>query len=346
MNRRTASTTCIALAVLMCGGCIVKQFSTPTVVKPPGPTRVPILEDSDRLCVQAVIDGHSFRCEIDTGFGGNASVSDRLVKQLGLRILPAIVHHSDPYGAAARSSRAVTIKSLRLGDVEFRDFQASVFPAEHFAEGVDAMLGFALFASTQWTIDGPGGVIAFDKQVSNDAVTVPCLTTDGKPVVEATIEAATIERVAFPIALDTGCPAPLFLPTQMKTLKFEPVLLTNVPLRTAAQRVRVEMMLANVTVRIAEGVGVKDPFFGFMGDHALCGWPLLRHYEMTFDPARKVVAFKRERRPQTAPTTSPATATAPAPLAEQFGVQPSGCLFRVQPSGCPPPIRELPKRTS
>ena len=151
--------------------------------------------------VEVMVQGHGpYRFAVDTGTSGEAIVSPRLAKDLGLA-LAGRTWLLDLTGKTRRAVDEVRLESLEVGGHSFQSVRAMVHVPVAGLGSYDGVLGFSLFRNRILTVDFPrrcmelstGGLDAGDPDV------LPFAMPRNVPVVALTIEGRSV-----PAQIDSG----------------------------------------------------------------------------------------------------------------------------------------------
>lgn len=177
-------------------GLLVIACSCSALFAEESATSVPMELRRNLPFVQVMVNGKGpFTFGIDTGTGGEALVTSDLVQQLSLPVKGEI-EVGDPSGKNPRKVRAVSVASIKLGDVEFKGLTGVEFQPSRMGGNCDGILGFTLFRDYLFTLDYPSqqvrlarGALAAD---GNDEV-VPFHAPNDVPTIELEVGGQKID---------------------------------------------------------------------------------------------------------------------------------------------------------
>lgn len=121
------------------------------------PNNVPFTRHGNEIVVNVLINGRPTKMYFDTG-ATSCSLSKEQVKQLGLTI-PEDAETIEVVGIAGSTrAKVFTVRSLKMGPIERRDFPIHVCDSEMAGVG---LLGQTFYNDYQYTIDYDRGLIHF-----------------------------------------------------------------------------------------------------------------------------------------------------------------------------------------
>ncbi|MEA3478277.1 MAG: retropepsin-like aspartic protease [Bacteroidota bacterium] len=122
-----------------------------------------IEEDGCHLMIKALINGHDANLLIDTGASRTVFDDERILSFLDDQEFDFEINEklSTGLGTSSMESKSVTIKEIRLGELEIKDYTAVVLEMSHVNEsyaklglpGIDGVLGGDLLEEYGVVID-------------------------------------------------------------------------------------------------------------------------------------------------------------------------------------------------
>ena len=244
----------------------------------------------NRPVVQVTINGKGpFHFVVDTGTGGDAVVSAELIEKLSL---PTVGEDEvgDPTGANRHKVRAVGVRLLEFGGVQFKDVRATQLVEIHPGMEIDGILGFTLFRDYLLTIDFPAKQVRLERGSLPDAdgnEIVAFRMPDSVPVIELNVAGKPVDA-----HVDTGGMG-LSLPEKFAA----GLVLASAPEvigrgRTVSSDFEIKAAVLTADIRLGGYTFVKpfveiNPVFPI----ANLGAIPLRHFAVTFDQRKAVVRF-------------------------------------------------------
>lgn len=272
---------------------VVREPVVPTLVVPSAGVDVPFEIVGEQPLLEVRIAGEGpFRFLMDTGASGAGRISRALVERFDLPVV-ATVRSGDPSGRNVEERPVVRVPSLAFGGAVARDVEMPLAPEGIVAEGIDGILGFAVFRDTLLTLDYPAGRL----RLADGALPEP----DGREVLAATLEhgvpAITIDVAgrAVEADIDSGSMGRLLLPESVASaLDFasEPRVVGRA--RTPFNEFDISMAVLRGDVRVG-GHTMSEPAIEFadMFPRANIGGRFLRDFAVTFDQRHGRIRFER-----------------------------------------------------
>jgi hypothetical protein len=240
--------------------------------------------------VQVTINGKGpFTFGIDTGAGGEALISSDLIEKLHLPVTGE-TETSDPMGNNPQKVPTVTIDSLKVAGVEFKNVAASRFQPLPMEGGCDGILGFPLFREYLLTLDYPrqqltitSGSIAQD----GGSTVLPFTMPDSVPLVE--LQVGSQEMSAHLDSRGMGLSIPEKFAQGLRFIS-DPVPIGRG--RTVSNDFEIKGAQLASDVRLA-GYTFPEPFVEInpVFPVANLGSIPLRNFAVTFDQKNKLVRF-------------------------------------------------------
>jgi hypothetical protein len=176
----------LLVVACLCSGLFAEQSAT----------TLPMEVRRNLPFVQVKVNGKGpFTFGIDTGTGGEALVTPDLIRQLGLPV-KGEVEVGDPSGKNPRRVRTVSVASIELGDVEFKELTGVEFQPSRMSGNCDGILGFTLFRDYLFTLDYRSqqvrlarGALAAD----GNSEVVPFRAPNNVPTIELEVGGQTID---------------------------------------------------------------------------------------------------------------------------------------------------------
>jgi predicted aspartyl protease len=183
------------------------------------PFSTPMELTHDKPFVMVTVNGKGpFRFVIDTGTGAEAFVTGELADQLGLPVT-GYAHLSDASKQGGQRVPLVTIQSLSLAGVVFRDVKAARHALSDADGNCDGLLGFELFRDYLLTLDYPNRRMMLSSgslEPDGEHSVLPFRMPDGIPIIPMRIGALQIDA-----QIDSGGTG-LSLPEEIASrLKFD-----------------------------------------------------------------------------------------------------------------------------
>jgi predicted aspartyl protease len=173
----------------------------------------------DKPFVMVMVNGKGpFRFVIDTGTGAKAFVTGELVDQLSLPV-SGYVHLSDASKQGGQRVPLVTIHSLEVAGVVFKEVKAARHALGNADGNCDGLLGFELFRDYLLTLDYPNRRMALASGTlspDGERSVLPFRMPDGIPIIPLHVGTLQIEA-----QIDSGGTG-LSLPEEIASrLKFD-----------------------------------------------------------------------------------------------------------------------------
>ncbi|HKV91639.1 MAG TPA: retropepsin-like aspartic protease [Candidatus Angelobacter sp.] len=238
--------------------------------------------------VQVMVNGRGpFTFAIDTGAGGEALASPRLVEQLGLPVIGE-EQVGDPSRLNGKKVAVLRIDSLKVAGVEFKNVRTAEFPSAD--RDFDGILGFPLFHDYLFTLDYLNAQMilargSLPKADGNEIV--PFTMPDNVPVIELTVGPQKIDAHVDSRGRALSVPA-----KYAADLKFvsEPIVIGRG--RTVSNEFEIKGAQLASDVKLGGYTFTKlfltlNPIFP-IGNF---GAAALRNFAVTFDQKNKLVRF-------------------------------------------------------
>ena len=252
--------------------------SEPDEVLISGPVDLPMTFAGHVPVIEAKINGKGpYRFQVDSGFGGNISISAALVKELALPVVGEIMM-GDPTGRNPRQVKMMRADSVDVDAAHFGGVQVMESVLARDAAGV---IGLNLFRSLLVTFDYPksrfqlrGGALPPDAMSYTVA-------GGGVPAIDIDVNGQK-----FKADIDSGSPAALTLPksaAKLLTLASEPVVVGRGMTPDGPFEVYGAPLQGDVHVG---AITLTNPRIDFVDVFrtANLGSRFLRDYAVTFDP--------------------------------------------------------------
>lgn len=249
-------------------------------------TRHPVVE-------LTINDEGPFRFVVDSGAGGTL-IDDDLAKTLGLETIGKALT-GDASGNAPQEMPLVAVDRIEIGSAGFFDSVAVVADLDAVwhdqKDGADGVLAFNSFANCLVTFDYPNGKLIMEegKLPPADGKDVLAYKEDRRlPTVRL-----NIGGVEVPVTLDTGAVVAGALAAELEgkvQTKAAPVTVGKGRRMNTTMTVREARINGNVMLGRHE---IVEPIFHFMGERSVLGYPIFKHFAITFDQQSKLVRLTR-----------------------------------------------------
>lgn len=258
--------------------------------------------------VQVMVNGKGpFTFAIDTGAGGEAVASPRLVEQLGLPVIGE-EQVGDPSGLNGKKVSVLRIDSLKVAGVEFKNVRATEFPTAD--RDFDGILGFPLFRDYLFTLDYLNAqmTLAHGSLPPADGNEIVAFTMpDNVPVIELTVGSQKVDAHVDSRGRVLSVPA-----KYAADLKFvsEPIVIGRA--RTVSNDFEIKGAQLASDVKLG-GYTFTKPFLTLNPIFPIGNFSadVLRNFVVTFDQKNKLVRFvAKEKNIVLPPPTRPSGGTA------------------------------------
>jgi predicted aspartyl protease len=186
-------------AIVITAGFITAALAAQTASKTASqiaPLSTPMELTHDKPFVTVMVNGKGpFRFVIDTGTGAEAFVTGELADQLGLPVT-GYVHLSDASKQGGQRVPLVTIQSLEVAGVVFRDVKAARHALSDADGNCDGLLGFELFRDYLLTLDYPNRRMTLSSgslEPDGERSVLPFRMPDGIPIIPLRIGSVQID---------------------------------------------------------------------------------------------------------------------------------------------------------
>ena len=258
--------------------------------------------------VQVMVNGKGpFTFAIDTGAGGEALASPRLVEQLSLPVIGE-EQVGDPSGLNGKKVAVLRIDSLKVAGVEFKNVRATEFPSA--GRDFDGILGFPLFHDYLFTLDYPNAKLTLahgSLPLADGNEIVPFTMPDNVPVIELTVGSQKVDAHVDSRGRALSVPAKYAASLQFVS---EPVVIGRG--RTVSNDFEIKGAQLASDVKLG-GYTFTKPFLTLNPIFPIgnFGAAVLRNFAVTFDQKNKLVRFAaKEKNIVLPPPTRPAGGTA------------------------------------
>lgn len=275
---------------LLCALTICGSFCTSA----PGqndPFSAPIELTHGKPFVMVTVNGKGpFRFVIDTGTGGDGFVSAQLAEALHLPE-SGYVHLSDPSRQGGQRVPVVTIQTLEVAGVVFKEVRALKHVLSSADGNCDGLLGFELFRDYLLTLDYPNRRMALRSGIltpDGERSVLPFQAPDGIPIIRLAIGDLPIEAQID--SGGTGLSLPESMVSQLK-LASEPEVFG----RAESFSTRFELKAAKLASDVHLGnYTFASPFVEINSAFPLAnlGSSAMQHFIFTFDQKAGLVRFE------------------------------------------------------
>lgn len=147
---------------------------------PRGGISIPFELDGDMPVVEVMVHGEGpYRFILDTGAGGAGRIAAELRERFGLEKVGEVVA-ADPSGKNSQTRGLYRVEELSLGGLSWSNLEMIPSSRLRAEEGIDGVLGFALFEDALLTLDYPERTL----RLEGGALPPP----DGQEVLEMSLE--------------------------------------------------------------------------------------------------------------------------------------------------------------
>lgn len=246
--------------------------------------------------IEIKINGQGpFIFSIDTGGGMQADIDTALAEKLKLP-KNGTVRGGDPSGRNVREFETVSVDSIAVGEVVFRNITAMTREQRLTPNypKVDGVLGFALFTDYLLTLDYPGKQVRLsrgDLPAANGADVLTFESPRRIPVVDITIGTMKVKA-----HVDAGNMVGGFiLPSELvEKLRLSSPVITIGRARTVNNEIEVKEVRLQDTIKLGK-FSYEQPKINFpaIANEANIGFRVLREYALTFDQKNKRMKLER-----------------------------------------------------
>ena len=270
-------------------GC---TFEPRSVSIPEGGTSVPLSLTDHQPGVDVTFDGRGpFRVLVDTGATPALAVTPKLAAELGLRRQFGFVRLRAANGKWVRAARA-SVRSLRLGDAEFRDVPAVILDIGE--ENFVGVLGMGLFSRGVVTFDFPGRRLSLRRGAldADDPDTFGAPFVYGIPMVPVSAPLRDNGIRDVHVLLDTGSNGGMVLPASLRdALDTDPAVSGRAVADTLGGTREIELVKLRGQLVLGR-FRAADRVVGLAPGRGSIGTPALREFEVSVDQRSKRVRLR------------------------------------------------------
>jgi hypothetical protein len=261
---------------------------------PRGGIAIPFELVGDQPVFEVEVQGEGpYRFILDTGAAGTGRVSRELREKLGFEKAGEVLA-GDPSGKNAQVRDMVRVEKLTLGEVSFRDLDMLLAGGQREDEGIDGILGFALFGDALLTLDYPARTLRLEEGELPPA--------DGEEILELGLEhgipSVRIDVAGVPVKadIDSGSMGWVMVPEKVaRKVEFasEPQIIGRAS--TSFNSFDIKQGPLKGAVSVGRHRMENPPLdFAEIFPAANLGGQFLGHFAVTFDQKNRRVRFLRD----------------------------------------------------
>jgi hypothetical protein len=261
---------------------------------PRGGISVPFELVGDQPVFEVKVQGEGpYRFILDTGAAGTGRVSRELRETLGFEKVGEVLA-GDPSGKNTQRRDMVRVDELAVGGVVFRDLDMLLAGGQREDEGIDGVLGFALFSEALLTLDYPAKTLRLEKGALPPA--------DGKEILDLGLEhgipSVRIDVAGVPVKadIDSGSMGWVMVPRKVADeVEFasEPLVIGRAS--TSFNSFDIKQGPLKGAVSVGSHRMENPPLdFAEIFPSANLGGQFLGHFAVTFDQKNRRVRFLRD----------------------------------------------------